>query len=54
MPDHRVLYKDMGIGAAWDRTGEKAVAFSPYASTIHPSCNPIRATLFQSDAEKSA
>ena len=51
-PDHRVFCEGMEIGAAWDRTGEKAGNYL-YVSIDDPSfTQPIRANLFQSDAEK--
>lgn len=52
-PDHRVFCEGMEIGAAWDRTGEKAGNYL-WVSIDDPSLTQaIRANLFQSDAEKS-
>ncbi|ESX79374.1 DUF736 domain-containing protein [Mesorhizobium sp. LSHC414A00] len=52
-PDHRVFCKGMEVGAAWDRTGEKAGNY--LSVSIDDPCftQPIRANLFQSDAEKN-
>lgn len=53
-PDHRVFCEGMEIGAAWDRTGEKAGAYL-YVTIDDPSfTQPIHANLFQSGVERSA
>lgn len=51
-PDHRVFCEGMEIGAAWDRTGEKAGAYLSVSIDDPSFTQPIRANLFQSDAEK--
>ncbi|MBZ9801185.1 DUF736 domain-containing protein [Mesorhizobium sp. ES1-6] len=53
-PDHRVLCEGMEIGAAWDRTGEKAGAYLSVSIDDPSFTQPIRANLFQFDAGKSA
>lgn len=52
-PDHRVFCEGMEVGAAWDRTGEKAGAYLSVSIDDPSFTQPIRADLFQSDAEKS-
>lgn len=52
-PDHRVFLDGLEVGAAWDRTGDKAGYLS--LTIDDPSFpEPIRARLFESDAKKSA
>lgn len=51
--DHRVFYEGMEIGAAWDRTGEKAGNYLSVSIDDPSFTQPIRANLFQSDAENS-
>lgn len=51
-PDHRVYCDGVEIGAAWDRTGEKAGAWLSVALDDPSFTQPIRASLFRSDAEK--
>jgi conjugative transfer signal peptidase TraF len=51
-PDHRVFCEGMEIGAAWDRTGEKAGNYLSVSIDDPSFTQPIRANLFQSDAEK--
>jgi uncharacterized protein (DUF736 family) len=53
-PDHRVFCEGMEVGAAWDRTGEKAGAYLSVAIDDPSFTQPIRANLFQSDADKDA
>ncbi|WP_027161908.1 DUF736 domain-containing protein [Mesorhizobium sp. WSM1293] len=52
-PDHRVFCEGMEVGAAWERTGEKAGAYISVAIDDPSFTQPIRANLFQSDAEKN-
>ncbi|RVA02059.1 DUF736 domain-containing protein [Mesorhizobium sp. M7A.F.Ca.US.001.02.1.1] len=52
-PDHRIFCEGMEIGAAWERTGEKAGNYLSVAIDDPSFTQPIRANLFQSDAEKS-
>ncbi|RVB80652.1 MULTISPECIES: DUF736 domain-containing protein [unclassified Mesorhizobium] len=52
-PDHRVFCEGMEIGAAWNRTGGKAGAYLSVSIDDPSFTQPIRANLFQSNAEKS-
>ena len=52
-PDHRVLCECMEVGAAWERTSEKAGAYLSVVIDDPSFTQPIRANLFLSDAEKS-
>lgn len=52
-PDHRVFCESMEIGAAWDRTGEKAGAYLSVSIDDPSFTQAIRANLFQSDVEKN-
>lgn len=52
-PDHRVFCEGMEIGAAWDRTGEKAGVYLSVSIDDPSFTRSIRANLFQSDSEKS-
>lgn len=52
-PDHRIFCEGMEIGAAWDRTSEKAGAYLSVSIDDPSFTQPIRANLFQSDAENS-
>lgn len=51
-PDHRVYCDGVEIGAAWDRTGEKAGAWLSVAIDDPSFIQPIRASLFRSDVDK--
>jgi uncharacterized protein (DUF736 family) len=51
-PNDRVYCDGVEIGAAWDRTGEKAGAWLSVAIDDPTFMQPIRAILFRSDAEK--
>ncbi|QKC98374.1 DUF736 domain-containing protein [Mesorhizobium sp. NZP2298] len=51
-PDHRVFCDGMEIGAAWDRTGDKAGAYLSVSIDDPSFTQPILANLFQSDADK--
>jgi len=48
-PDHRVFYEGMEIGAAWDRTGEKAGNYLSVSIDDPSFTQPIRANLFRDD-----
>jgi uncharacterized protein (DUF736 family) len=50
-PDHRVFCDAAEVGAAWDRTGEKAGAYLTVVIDDPSFVQPIRASLFRSDAE---
>jgi uncharacterized protein (DUF736 family) len=50
-PDHRVFCDAAEVGAAWDRTGEKAGAYLSVVIDDPSFVQPIRASLFRSDAE---
>jgi uncharacterized protein (DUF736 family) len=52
-PDHRVFCEGMEIGAAWERTGEKAANYLSVSIDDPSFTQPICANLFQSDAEKN-
>ncbi|TJW35216.1 MAG: DUF736 domain-containing protein, partial [Mesorhizobium sp.] len=52
-PDHRIFCEGMEIGAAWERTGEKAGNYLSVSIDDPSFTQPIRANLFQFDAEKS-
>lgn len=53
-PDHRIFCEGIEIGAAWDRTGEKAGHYLSVSIDDPSFTQPIRANLFQSDADKEA
>jgi conjugative transfer signal peptidase TraF len=53
-PDHRVFCEGMEVGAAWDRSGDKAGAYLSVSIDDPSFTQPLRANLFQSDAEKGA
>ncbi|TIO30928.1 DUF736 family protein [Mesorhizobium sp.] len=53
-PDHRVFCEGMEVGAAWDRSGDKAGAYLSVSIDDPSFAQPMRANLFQSDAEKGA
>lgn len=52
-PGHRIFCEGMEIGAAWERTGEKAGDYLSVSIDDPSFTQPIRANLFQSDAERS-
>jgi uncharacterized protein (DUF736 family) len=52
-PNHRVFCEGMEIGAAWNRTGEKAGNYLSVSIDDPSFTQSIHANLFQSDAEKS-
>ncbi|WP_095084949.1 DUF736 domain-containing protein [Mesorhizobium sophorae] len=51
-PDHRVFCEGMEIGAAWDRTGEKAGNYLSVSIDDPSFTQAIHANLFQSESEK--
>ncbi|WP_352908494.1 DUF736 family protein [Mesorhizobium sp. M0923] len=52
-PDHLVYCEGMAVGAAWDHTGDKAGDYVSVSIDDPSFTQPIRAKLFQSDAENS-
>lgn len=51
-PNHRVFCDGMEIGAAWERTGEKAGNYLSVSIDDPSFTQPIHANLFKSDANK--
>ncbi|MGX9147854.1 DUF736 domain-containing protein [Mesorhizobium sp. 128a] len=51
-PEHRIYCDGVEIGAAWDRTGEKAGAYLSVLIDDPSFTQPIRANLFQVATEK--
>ncbi|MDI5927772.1 DUF736 domain-containing protein [Rhizobium leguminosarum] len=51
-PNHRVFAGGLEIGAAWDRTGERAGAYLSVAIDDPSFVEPIRARLFESATKK--
>ncbi|TPK24007.1 DUF736 family protein [Mesorhizobium sp. B2-5-9] len=51
-PEHRIYCDGVEIGAAWDRTGEKAGAYLSVLIDDPSFTYPVRASLFQAAAEK--
>ena len=51
-PNHRVFCNGAEVGAAWDRTGDKAGAYLSVTIDDPTFVQPIRARLFESDARK--
>ncbi|MEI9414144.1 DUF736 domain-containing protein [Mesorhizobium sp. Cs1321R2N1] len=51
-PEHRIYCDGVEIGAAWDRTGEKAGAYLSVLIDDPSFTQPIRANLFQVPTEK--
>ncbi|GAB1714990.1 MAG: hypothetical protein NTAFB05_00320 [Nitrobacter sp.] len=52
-PNHRVFFDKLEVGAAWDRTGEKAGAYLSVTIDDPMFSDPIRARLFESDTKKN-
>lgn len=50
-PNHRVLLFGNEVGAAWDRTGEKAGAYLSVTIDDPSLPQPVRARLFRSGAD---
>lgn len=51
-PNHRVFCNGMEVGAAWDRTGDRAGAYLSVTIDDPILNQPIRARLFESDTKK--
>lgn len=51
-PNHRVFCNGMEVGAAWDRTGDRAGAYLSVTIDDPTFSDPIRAGLFESDTKK--
>ncbi|GAB1715410.1 MAG: hypothetical protein NTAFB05_04520 [Nitrobacter sp.] len=52
-PNHRVFCNGMEVGAAWDRTGDKAGAYLSVTIDDPTFSDSIRARLFESGAKKN-
>lgn len=52
-PEHRVFLDGLEVGAAWDRTGDKAGSYLSLTIDDPSFFEPIRARLFESDAKKN-
>jgi uncharacterized protein (DUF736 family) len=53
-PGHRVFCEGMEIGAAWDRTSEKAGNYLSVSLDDPSFTQPIHANLFRADADTNA
>lgn len=51
-PEHRVFLDGMEVGAAWERTGEKAGTWLSITIDDPSFVAPIRARMFEADASK--
>lgn len=51
-PEHRVFLDGLEVGAAWDRTGDKAGSYLSLTIDDPSFYEPIRARLFEADAKK--
>lgn len=51
-PDHRVFCDGLEVGAAWERTGEKAGSYLSLSIDDPAFTEPLRARLFASDTKK--
>lgn len=51
-PNHRVFANGMEVGAAWDRTGERAGAYLSVTIDDPTFSDPIHGRLFASDTKK--
>lgn len=51
-PEHRVFLDGIEVGAAWERTGEKAGTWLSINIDDPSFGEPIRARLFEADAKK--
>jgi uncharacterized protein (DUF736 family) len=51
-PNHRVFLDGLEVGAAWDRTGDKAGSYLSLTIDDPSFHEPIRARLFESDTNK--
>ncbi|MGU3400456.1 DUF736 domain-containing protein [Brucellaceae bacterium D45D] len=52
-PEHRVFLDGVEVGAAWERTGEKAGTWLSITIDDPSFGEPIRARLFEADSGKS-
>lgn len=52
-PEHRVFMDGMEVGAAWNRTGDKAGAYLSVTIDDPSFVEPIRARLFESGTKKN-
>lgn len=53
-PEHRVFLDGLEVGAAWDRTGDRAGSYLSLTIDDPSFLEPIRARLFEADAKKAA
>lgn len=53
-PNHRIFCEGLEVGAAWNRTGEKAGTWLSVAIDDPSFMQPLRARLFETDTEKGA
>ena len=53
-PEHRVFCDGHEVGAAWDRTGDKAGAYLSVTIDDPSFAEPLRCRLFESDTNKGA
>ena len=51
-PNHRIFTNGLEVGAAWDRTGDKAGNYLSVTIDDPTFAQPIRARLFESDTKK--
>lgn len=51
-PNHRIFADGLEVGAAWDRTGERAGAYLSVTIDDPSFVEPIRARMFESDTRK--
>ena len=51
-PNHRMFADGLEVGAAWDRTGERAGAYLSVSFDDPSFIEPIRARMFESDTKK--
>ncbi|EGP55762.1 hypothetical protein Agau_L101167 [Agrobacterium tumefaciens F2] len=52
VPNHRIFADGLEVGAAWDRTGERAGAYLSVTIDDPSFAEPIRARMFESDSRK--
>lgn len=53
-PEHRIFLDGQEVGAAWDRTGDKAGSYLSLTIDDPSFPEPIRARLFEADAKKGS
>ncbi|ASP73316.1 DUF736 domain-containing protein [Sinorhizobium meliloti] len=51
-PNHRVFAEGFEVGAAWDRTGERAGSYLSVSIDDPSFVEPVRARMFESDTKK--